>query len=319
MLTSAGSLSWATYLGGTDDDRGLAVSVKTPGQVFLTGSTRSTVFAGRTDFKGGSVDAFLAKIAYPAGPATRIWDGGGTNDNWSTAANWVGDIAPTAGENLVFPLNAARQNNFNNYSTEIIFGSITFSGGEYQIRNQALIANTVKVKEGVQLTAQSIVCDSLIIGGNPESPIVQPQTAPASESPAEPIATQKILELLAIQNNETSSEPTAKQEFEPATARQEQCPTAPTQSPLALPSIFFPLEEIADSSATVKQFIPTITKFHSIHRVAIQSMAAEPPRSPAADLHLDWLDRKTTKKPEKVLPNSRYILFASVGNSELEQ
>ena len=35
--------------------------------------------------------------------AVKTWDGGGADANWQTAANWVGDIAPVAGDDLVFP------------------------------------------------------------------------------------------------------------------------------------------------------------------------------------------------------------------------
>lgn len=35
--------------------------------------------------------------------ATATWDGGGSDSNFSTAANWVGDTVPTDGDSLVFP------------------------------------------------------------------------------------------------------------------------------------------------------------------------------------------------------------------------
>src|SRR5262249_24637762 len=39
----------------------------------------------------------------PRTPGLSTWDGGGADNNWSTAANWVGDVAPHAGDDLVFP------------------------------------------------------------------------------------------------------------------------------------------------------------------------------------------------------------------------
>ena len=32
--------------------------------------------------------------------ATKIWDGGGADTNWGTAANWSTDVAPVAGDDL---------------------------------------------------------------------------------------------------------------------------------------------------------------------------------------------------------------------------
>src|SRR3954464_9544422 len=34
--------------------------------------------------------------------ATVVWNGGGADDNWTTAANWVGGAAPVAGDVVVF-------------------------------------------------------------------------------------------------------------------------------------------------------------------------------------------------------------------------
>src|SRR5262249_9740723 len=48
--------------------------------------------------------------------STLTWDGGGADNNWSTAANWNPDIAPADGVNLVFPSGAARLSNNNDIS-----------------------------------------------------------------------------------------------------------------------------------------------------------------------------------------------------------
>lgn len=38
----------------------------------------------------------------PANTQTCTWDGGGSDDNWSTAANWVGDVVPVPNCNIIF-------------------------------------------------------------------------------------------------------------------------------------------------------------------------------------------------------------------------
>lgn len=67
--------------------------------------------------------------------ATRIWDGGGANVNWTTPTNWVGNVVPQAGDNLEFPAGAARLTNTNDFAAGTGFGSLTFSfgGSGYQI------------------------------------------------------------------------------------------------------------------------------------------------------------------------------------------
>ena len=71
-------------------------------------------------------------------PTIRTWDGGGTTNNWTEAANWVGDIAPFAWDSLVFPAGAARLSNINNFSAGTTFSSITLSGLNYSITGNAI-------------------------------------------------------------------------------------------------------------------------------------------------------------------------------------
>ncbi len=46
--------------------------------------------------------------------AVKTWDGGGADNNWGTAANWLNDVAPVAGDDLIFPVNAAKFSTNNN-------------------------------------------------------------------------------------------------------------------------------------------------------------------------------------------------------------
>jgi autotransporter-associated beta strand protein len=64
-------------------------------------------------------------------PATVVWDGGSLlNSNWTTAANWVGDVAPVPGvDDLEFPSTAARKANTNDFAGATF--RITFTGSNY--------------------------------------------------------------------------------------------------------------------------------------------------------------------------------------------
>src|SRR5262245_10606610 len=72
-------------------------------------------------------------------PATRVWDGGSLVDsNWATAANWVGDVAPTPGvDSLEFPGTAARKTNTNNFVGAAFVG-IAFTGSGYTLGGNAV-------------------------------------------------------------------------------------------------------------------------------------------------------------------------------------
>ncbi|MEI7730968.1 MAG: autotransporter-associated beta strand repeat-containing protein [Verrucomicrobiota bacterium] len=63
---------------------------------------------------GGLSLLLLVLLALPATAANKVWNGGGADVNWGTAANWVGGIAPvTAADSITFT-NTARITNFNN-------------------------------------------------------------------------------------------------------------------------------------------------------------------------------------------------------------
>ena len=71
--------------------------------------------------------------------AVKTWDGGGADDNWRTAANWVNDVAPVSGDDLVFPAIAAKYTSSNNLTLFSTVRSMTFEGGNYTISGSPLL------------------------------------------------------------------------------------------------------------------------------------------------------------------------------------
>ena len=61
-------------------------------------------------------------------PAIATWDGGGANNNWTTAANWVGDVAPQPGDDLVFG-SGSQMVNVNDFPVGTSFHSIALDAG----------------------------------------------------------------------------------------------------------------------------------------------------------------------------------------------
>jgi autotransporter-associated beta strand protein len=93
---------------------------------------------------GDGNDVTLTVGQLPATGTTRVWDGGsGVDANWMTAANWVGDVAPVAGDALDFPAGAAQRNNTNNFPANTTFESIRIAGDSYFLNGtNAVVLNS---------------------------------------------------------------------------------------------------------------------------------------------------------------------------------
>lgn len=75
--------------------------------------------------------AFLAITNTAAFAATKTWDGGGSDNNFNTGANWSGDTAPSNGDDLVFDTDfSSTYSDFEltNDLSSASFASITFQG-----------------------------------------------------------------------------------------------------------------------------------------------------------------------------------------------
>jgi FG-GAP-like repeat len=106
------------------------------------------------------ITLFLFLTIVSANAAVKTWDGGGANSNLATAANWVGDLAPTDNDDLVFPdgdfLPVVVINN--NIDASTVFRSITFEGRQYTINgNNINITNGITTNRGVQTINARII------------------------------------------------------------------------------------------------------------------------------------------------------------------
>lgn len=93
----------------------------------------------------------LAICTSNAFATVRTWDGGGADTNWQTAANWAGDVAPVANDDLVFPATATQFTANNNFGLFTTFSSITIEGGTYTLSGNLMrLANGMTIAAGTQ-------------------------------------------------------------------------------------------------------------------------------------------------------------------------
>jgi hypothetical protein len=150
-------------------------------------------------------------------PETYTWDGGSTVDsNWTTPENWSGDIAPQAGDNLVFPAGAARLNNVNDYPAGTVFGSINVSGSGYKISNGgSIIPASIQVQPNMQLEADQIDTGTLTIGAGAVVTITPISGGPlAADSALTPLSTRVLRPI----SRKTIAEPTAANTIAPSSS-----------------------------------------------------------------------------------------------------
>ena len=75
---------------------------------------------------------FLVVLVVSSASATTLtWTGAGSDDDISTASNWSPSQVPTAGDDLIFPLGAARYSITYDLPTTTTLHSFTFTGGDY--------------------------------------------------------------------------------------------------------------------------------------------------------------------------------------------
>ena len=76
-------------------------------------------------------------IVYTPRPTTLTWQGSDTDDNWSTAANWVEGTVPQDGDSLVFPDGASKLDPVNDL-TDLSLEQVTIGAPSYDITGNAV-------------------------------------------------------------------------------------------------------------------------------------------------------------------------------------
>ena len=79
----------------------------------------------------------VSTVAYAATQHT--WTGNNPPATLNNGGNWVGNVAPVAGDDLFFPAGVKRRSIRNNYPKDTSFNSLNFSGSGYNLRKNSLI------------------------------------------------------------------------------------------------------------------------------------------------------------------------------------
>ncbi len=94
--------------------------------------------------------------------ATKTWDGGGGDANWMTAANWDSDVAPVAGDDLIFD-GSVQTTCANNFAAATSFASISFAATASAF---TLSGNSVTITGGATAITANNTSLTMTIGNN---------------------------------------------------------------------------------------------------------------------------------------------------------
>jgi uncharacterized repeat protein (TIGR01451 family) len=94
-----------------------------------------TVSGGGEQYTSNDTALDPTTIAY-----VRTWDGGGADNNWSDPANWEGDVAPQAGDQLVFA-GDVQPSTVNDLPAGTTFSEITFTDSGFTLSGNSVTLN----------------------------------------------------------------------------------------------------------------------------------------------------------------------------------
>jgi autotransporter-associated beta strand protein len=91
-----------------------------------------------------------------------MWTGASVQSgSWSDPANWAGNVAPSAGAEVVFPATAGRLIAINDFPADTQFASITVEGAGYELSGNRLVlgADGFNVADGAHTVAMDVAFD----------------------------------------------------------------------------------------------------------------------------------------------------------------
>ena len=95
----------------------------------------------------GSVYPFTGQVYTVASPF--VWDGQGSDNNWTTGANWVGGQAPLPGSSLLFT-GSAQTATDNDFPDGTAFQSVEIAGNSFALSGDNLaLTGGITVDSGV--------------------------------------------------------------------------------------------------------------------------------------------------------------------------
>ena len=119
-----------------------------------------SVTSGPVTFSVGYFNSGIILTVVGVNVPTRTWDGGGTTSNWSDAANWVGDVAPSFAAALVFPAGVAKLAPVNDLAPGLHVTALTIAAPGYDLTGAAVdLAGTTHAAYGSGASAIELGLD----------------------------------------------------------------------------------------------------------------------------------------------------------------